>query len=144
MATMEAKGNITRDLELRNSSSGDAMTFGTIGVSCGWGQNKKTLFLRFKAFKKTAEFMAKDCHKGSPVWISGNVDVDQWNDKNTGQQCSEIAVIVNDWHRVDYQRSGQQAQPATAPYRVPSEAVPPQAPPPFPAAPEGADDNIPF
>ena len=79
-------GNLTRDPELRNTSSGQSVVSFSIATNLVWTdqsgqQQKKTEFHNIIAWRKLAEICAKYLHKGSKVYLEGRLQTTDW----TGQ-----------------------------------------------------------
>src|SRR5260221_3328258 len=56
-------------------------------------KRKKTFFVNITLFGRTAEVAAKYCHKGDPLFVSGRLHLDTWDDKQTGQKRSKLKVV---------------------------------------------------
>jgi single-strand DNA-binding protein len=96
MNSVQLIGNMTRDPELRQTPSGVSV------CDCGLAINErfknaagelreKILFVDFTVWGKQAESLAKYMAKGSPVAVSGSLQLDQWeNDK--GEKRQKITV----------------------------------------------------
>lgn len=79
-------GNLTRDPELRNTTSGQSVVSFSVATNLVWTdqsgqQQKKTEFHNIIAWRKLAEICAKYLHKGSKVYIEGRLQTTDW----TGQ-----------------------------------------------------------
>lgn len=101
-------GNLTRDVELRHTSSNTAI--GKFGLAvnrryrtASGEQREDVLFIDCDAFGRTAEVMAQYLAKGRRVLIEGRLKLDQWEDKD-GNRRSAIRVTVESFQFVD---SGQ-------------------------------------
>lgn len=90
-------GNLTRDLETRATPKGTIVGDTAIAVQKGWGEQKKTLFFNLTFWGKSAESAARHLGKGSRIAINGELDVDEWNDKQTGQKRTAVKIHVRDW-----------------------------------------------
>ena len=71
-------GNLTKDLELRYISSGDAVINFTIATNRKWNSKsgeakEETSFVGCTAWGKTAELMSKYLNKGDPIFIEGRI-----------------------------------------------------------------------
>jgi len=79
-------GNLTRDPEMRNTPSGQAVASFSIATNLVWTdqsgqQQKKTEFHNIIAWRKLADICAKYLRKGSKVFIEGRLQTTDW----TGQ-----------------------------------------------------------
>ena len=91
-------GNLTRDPELRYSTSGTAIT--TVGIAFnrrfrqGDEQKEEVCFIDVVAFGKTAENFSQYCHKGHPVLIEGRLQQRRWENED-GTKHSKHEVVVD-------------------------------------------------
>ena len=90
-------GNLTRDPEIRYTQSGTAVTKCGIAVDGGYGDKKTTTFVDITLFGKKAEAFEKYHKKGGAVLVEGELRLDTWEDKNSGQKRSKLYVIANSW-----------------------------------------------
>jgi single-strand DNA-binding protein len=92
-------GNLTRDPEMRYTPKGMAIAKLSLAVNRVWtneaGEKKEeATFIDLSAFGKQAETLAQYMKKGSPLMVEGRLKLDQWDDKQTGQKRSKLAVVV--------------------------------------------------
>jgi single-strand DNA-binding protein len=104
-------GNITRDIELRTTPSGQSVARIGLAVNRNWtGQDgekrEEVTFVDCDAWGKTAEIMAKYLSKGRPVFIEGRLKLDQWDDKETGQKRSKMGVVIESFQFIDSRQGG--------------------------------------
>lgn len=74
-------GRITRDIELRYTTTGLACVSMSIAIDNGKDENgnkKKADFPKVYVYGKQAENVAKYCHKGSVVGVSGKLKTREW------------------------------------------------------------------
>jgi single-strand DNA-binding protein len=91
-------GNLTRDPELRHTPKGTAVAELGLAINRAWTdeQNVKreeTTFVDITLWGRTAEIAQQYLHKGSPVFIEGRLQLDTWDDKQTGQKRSRLRVV---------------------------------------------------
>lgn len=86
-------GNITNDLELRQTTSGKNVLGFTVALNEGYGEKKTTEFVDCTAWENTAEIVAKYCHKGSKLLIEGKLRSDSY-EKN-GEKRKKIYVLAD-------------------------------------------------
>jgi single-strand DNA-binding protein len=91
-------GNLTRDVELRHTPKGTAVAELGLAINRVWTdeQNVKreeTTFVDVTLWGRTAEVSHQFLHKGSPVFIEGRLQLDTWDDKQTGQKRSKLRVV---------------------------------------------------
>ena len=90
-------GNLTRDIELRYASNGNAIGNTAIAVtrklSVNGEKREETCFIDVTFFGKMAEVANQYLNKGSKLLVEGRLKFDQWTDNN-GQNRSKHSVIV--------------------------------------------------
>lgn len=91
-------GNITRDIELRYTPKGTAVT--DLGLACnrvriGDDGNKieEVTFVDVTLWGRQAELANQYLAKGRGVFIEGRLHMDTWTDQQTGKQRSRLKVI---------------------------------------------------
>lgn len=99
-------GNLTRDPEVRFTSSGMAVC--NIGLAVNrrikdqqteqW--REEPTFVDVTIFGKRGEAFAKFHTKGKPAFIEGELRYDTWEDKNGGGKRSKLYVVGNTWEFV--------------------------------------------
>ncbi|MEX2580119.1 MAG: single-stranded DNA-binding protein [Verrucomicrobiales bacterium] len=91
-------GNITRDPEVRYTPKGTAVTDISIAVNRTYtlddGERREdTAFVDVTFWGRQAEVIGEYMKKGRPIYAEGRLQLDQWEDKNTGQQRSRLKVV---------------------------------------------------
>ena len=104
-------GNLTRDVEMRTTPSGQSVANFSLAVSRSWkGQDgqtqEQTSFINCVAWGKAGEIIAQYVKKGDALLVSGRLDQRSWDDKESGQKRSTIEVNVEDFNFVDSGTSG--------------------------------------
>ncbi len=92
-------GNLTRDPEVRYTTGGTAVT--DIGLAVGrvWTdrstneRKEETTFVDVTLWGRTAEIAGEYLSKGRPCLIEGRLQLDQWEDRETGQRRSKLKVV---------------------------------------------------
>ena len=93
-------GNLTADPELRNTPSGTPvceLRLAVNRISGGQGQGERreeTTFLDVPCWSRTAEIAAQYLAKGRPVCIEGRLQMDTWDDMQTGPKRRQIRIIA--------------------------------------------------
>lgn len=88
-------GRLTRDPELRFTHSGIAICKFGMAVSEKRGETEKVAFFDITCWRGVAEEAGASLSKGSPVVIVGNLELEQWDDKTTGQKRSKVGVTAH-------------------------------------------------
>lgn len=100
-------GNLTRDPELRFTNGGLAVCKFGLAVNKrvkdgDSGKYKETVtFVDVTIFGKRGEAFEKYHKKGATAFIDGELRLDQWEDKETGQKRSKLFVVANNWEFVN-------------------------------------------
>jgi single-strand DNA-binding protein len=69
-------GNLGRDPEMRYTPSGQAVTSFNVAISDGFGDKKRTIWVRVSAWEKLAETCNTYLKKGSKVLVEGRFQSD--------------------------------------------------------------------
>jgi single-strand DNA-binding protein len=161
-------GHLTRDIEVRYAQSGTTVASTGIATSHKWkdqsGQQKEeVMFIDVTFFGKSGEIANQYLHKGSKVFISGRLKLDQWTGQD-GTKRSKHAVVVQEMKMLDcrqpqgqqHQAQPQQQQPQYQPQQQaqPQQQYQPQQPQQQQAQPQqqyqpqvpdmGGDEPLPF
>lgn len=86
-------GRLTRDVELRTTTSGKNVATFSLAVDRGQDQ---TDFFDVTAWEKTAELVNQYTQKGSKVHVQGSIQQESWEDKASGQKRSKVVVVARD------------------------------------------------
>lgn len=101
-------GRITRDLELRRTQDGTAVTSFTVAVDDDFKSKatgeKKTYFLDVVAWRHAAEFVCQYLGKGRMVVVEGKLTVRDWTDKN-GNKRTTAEIVADNVYFADSKRS---------------------------------------
>ncbi len=157
-------GNLTRDPEVRYTPKGTPVADLRLAVNRTYttenGEKREEVtYVDVTLWAKSAEIVGQYMHKGSPIFIEGRLQMDQWDDKTTGQKRTKISVVGENFQFLGRREGGGDAasggdeggaaRPAPRPAQRPASAGRQSQP-----APEGfnegpitdgmEDDNIPF
>ncbi len=135
-------GRLTRDPEVRYGNSGSAIARFSLAVDRRFKRDGQPTadFFNCTAFGKTGEFVEKYLKKGTKVLIDGEVQNDNYTNKE-GQQVYGTQIIIN---QIEFAES-KNAQggsdfgggaPMPAPSGDPGEG--------FMQIPDGLDEELPF
>ena len=110
-------GRITRDLELRRTQEGTAVTSFTVAVDDDFKSKatgeKKTYFLDVVAWRQSAEFVCQHLGKGRMVVVEGKLTVRDWTDKD-GNKRRNAEIIADNIYFVDSKRTDATEPQTTA------------------------------
>lgn len=139
-------GNLTRDPEIRYTPKGTAV--GELGIAVnrrvpdgkgGWADD--VTFIDVTCWGTSAENAHKFLTKGRGVFVEGRLQIDTWEDKQTGQKRTKLKVVAE---LVQFLPDGKAG--ATRGASSPSErsSRPPESSPPPSSPPDDDTDDIPF
>ena len=83
-------GNITKDLELRSTTSGKNVCEFSIAINDGYGDNQRTTYVTIVVWGTQAENIVKYCSKGSKVGVSGSLRIDKYQVNNENRYKTYI------------------------------------------------------
>jgi single-strand DNA-binding protein len=144
-------GNLTRDPELRYTPKGMAIAKFGLAINRTWksetGETKEEVtFVDVDSFGKQAELIGQYFRKGKPILMEGRLRLDTWDDKQTNQKRSKLAIVLESFQFIDSNRPGDggamgpsaSSRPSRPPVAAPPEGSPESEPPP------PAEDDVPF
>ncbi len=105
-------GNLTRDPEVRFAPNGTAICKFGLAVNRRYQDaagewKEEPTFVDVTIFGKRGEAFAKFHGKGKPAFVEGELRLDQWDDKQSGQKRSKLYVVGNNWEFVGGQGPGR-------------------------------------
>jgi single-strand DNA-binding protein len=142
-------GNLTRDPEIRYTPKGSAVCDLGLAVNRSYtldsGEKREEVtFVDVVLWARLAEIAGEYLKKGRPVFIEGRLQLDTWDDKQSGQKRSKLRVIGETMQLLGSRPTGGAAE-AGDEDRQPRSGGKATAPPPKAAAPAAPDDDeIPF
>src|SRR6185503_20052779 len=91
-------GNLTRDPEVRYTPKGSAVCDLGLAVNRAYtldnGEKREEVtFVDVVLWARLAEIAGEYLKKGRPVFIEGRLQLDTWDDKQSGQKRSKLRVI---------------------------------------------------
>ena len=91
-------GNLTRDPEVRYTPKGSAVCDLGIAVNRVYttdsGERREEVtFVDVVLWARLAEIAGEYLKKGRPVFIEGRLQMDSWDDKQTGQKRTKLRVV---------------------------------------------------
>ena len=163
---VQLMGNITRDPEVRYTPKGTAVTDIGLAINRNFStddgeRREETTFVDITFWGRQAEVIGEYMKKGRPLYVEGRLQLDQWEDKSTGQQRSRLKVIGDNFQFLGSRDDGGQrgggnggqgygGQQGGGDYRQqPQQEAPVQQQAPAqqnydPIPPSDDDDDIPF
>jgi single-strand DNA-binding protein len=144
-------GNLTRDPEVRYTPKGSAVCDLGLAVNRTYtlesGEKREEVtFVDVVLWARLAEIAGEYLKKGRPVFIEGRLQMDSWDDKQTGQKRTKLRVIGETMQLLGSRPTSAAAAPTESggEDRQARSGAKPAAPPKSaaPAAPD--EDEIPF
>ena len=91
-------GNLTRDPELRFTPKGTAVADIGMAINRVWNNDagqkqEETTFVDVTLWGRQAELAEKYLSKGRGAYIEGRLQLDTWDDKETGKKRSKLKVV---------------------------------------------------
>jgi single-strand DNA-binding protein len=119
-------GNLTRDPEVRTFSTGGKVAKFGFAVN-NRKKNSQTgqwedvpMFIDCEAYNrgdysKQADLVEQYLSKGRQVYLEGHLQLDQWDDKTTGQKRSKHKIVVDHIQFLGSREGAQQAPRSSTP-----------------------------
>lgn len=133
-------GNITRDIEVKYTPNGSAVT--TLGLAVNEKYKTKngdwkeeTTFIDVDVWGNSAEIISQYLTKGDPILIEGKLKQESWEDKQSGQKRSKLKVTC-----VTFQMLGKQTTEQNNSVRSTGQSKPKQET----KTDNWADEEVPF
>jgi len=135
-------GNLTRDPEVRYTPKGSAVCDLGIAVNRVYttdsGERREEVtYVDVVLWARLAEIAGEYLKKGRPVFIEGRLQMDTWDDKQTGQKRTRLRVVGESMQLLGGRPVGAAAPEGSGENRQTSA-------PPKPSSPAPDEDEIPF
>ena len=88
-------GNCGRDMEVRHTPTGKVVGSFSVPMKQGWGQNEKVNWVECSVWGERATNLAAYITKGTSVTVQGELGVDTWEDKATGDLKMKLTCNVS-------------------------------------------------
>ena len=88
-------GNLGGDAETRFTKAGNPVVSFSVAMASGWGENKKTTWVRCVMFGKRGESVAPFLLKGQRVGITGESYLEEWQAKDGTAKASFSCKVDN-------------------------------------------------
>ena len=135
--SVQLAGNVTRDVQCRQLGPDNQVANFGLAINRRYKDKagdlkEEVTFLDIECWSKLAEIVSQYVSKGSPVYISGRLKLDQWEDKD-GQKRSKIKVVADSVQFLGKPKEETQAiaKPAAGGSRAPASAGMGDSEPPF-------------
>ncbi len=146
-------GNLTRDPELRYTPKGTAVADIALAINRVWNneQNQRqeeTTFVDITLWGRQAELAQQYLTKGRGAYVEGRLQMDTWDDKQTGQKRSKLKVVAESLQFLPDGKGGSGGQipqgGGQQTSRPPQQGGRPQGASAAPPEEYGDEDDIPF
>lgn len=150
-------GNLTRDPEIKYTPKGTAIADIGLAVNRNYttesGEKREEVtFIDVTLWGRTAEIVGEYCKKGRPLFVEGRLQLDTWDDKQTGQKRSKLKVVGDNIQLLGGREGGGGGgdfEPRSEGQGRPQQSRPAGRPAPAPKPPadpdlDAAEDDIPF
>lgn len=140
-------GNLTRDPEVKYTTGGTAVTEIGLAINRNWfdkntnERKEDTTFVDITLWGRQAEVAGEYLSKGRSVLIEGRLQLDTWEDRETGKKRSKLKVVGENMQMLGGRGEGGGrpggggASRGSAP--DPAEAF-------YEDSPDGSGDDVPF
>ena len=85
-------GRLGKDAEVSATTGGTSVVNFSVAVDTGWGENKKTMWVRCKFFGDRAKKVAEYIKKGDRIGVEGSCELETWD--RDGKAGSAICCNV--------------------------------------------------
>jgi single-strand DNA-binding protein len=140
-------GVLGKDPESRSTPSGVKIVSFSVAVEKWAKDGAKTHWFNVKIIGEKADWAEQNLRKGKSVTVSGDLQIDSWDDKQTGVKRTSPVIIA---FKVDFADSGSRSDGEKPARQSAAPAVRQQTAPPArsttndSADPFISDDDIPF
>ena len=91
-------GNLTRDPEVRYTPKGTAVSDISLAINRNFStddgtKREETTFVEITFWGRQAEVIGEYMKKGRPLYVEGRLQLDQWEDKTSGQNRSRLKIV---------------------------------------------------
>ena len=154
-------GNLTRDPEIKYTPKGSAVADIGLAINRNYSlengeKREETTFVDVVLWSRLAELAGQYLKKGRSVYIEGRLQLDSWDDKQTGQKRTKMRVVGEVMQFLGGPREGgegggggeEESRGSSRPPSRPQSSSRPPAPKKPPVDPDlepsSEEDDIPF
>ena len=104
-------GRLTSDVELKQTPAGVTVCSFGLAVNRSYSKDgqQQTDFFNVTAWRQTAEFISKYFHKGSPILVSGKIQLRSWTDANNVTHKA-VDIVAEEAQFVDSKNDSSEAK----------------------------------
>ena len=89
-------GRLTKDAEFKTLASGKSLLVANVAVNTGYGDFKKTLFVKVQLWGERGKHIAEYLTKGALIGCTGEETLNTWTSKQNGNQYTDLQIDTND------------------------------------------------
>ena len=115
MNKVELMGRLTKDVEMLKSKSGTEVAKITLAVPRKLSKENEVDFIDAVAFGKMAENLAKYVEKGNRLIVVGQINLNNYQDKE-GKTRTSTTIVIEDFYFVDFKAKKDDAEQTTLEY----------------------------
>ena len=86
-------GRLTKDAEVRTLESGKTLLVANVAINTGYGNNKKTTYIKMQQWGASGANIASYLTKGNLIGASGQLSLNKWVGKD-GVERQDLVVDV--------------------------------------------------
>lgn len=119
---VQIMGNVTRDIEVRQTPNGTAVA--DIGLAINRKSKEgqeETTFVDVTLWGRVAEVVGQYSGKGQPLFVEGRLQMDTWEDKESGAKRSKLKVVGENIQLLGSKNEGQVREPIVNTPEAPSD-----------------------
>jgi single-strand DNA-binding protein len=102
-------GNLAADPEVKTVKEDMQVATFTVCCDSGYGDKKKTEFVKCVAWGKLAELLGKYYHKGNKCLVQGSMQTRQWADKD-GNKRYTTEIVANQVQNLSPKSDGAKSE----------------------------------
>src|SRR2546428_9292414 len=142
-------GNLTRDPEVRYTPKGSAVCDLGVAVNRQYtldsGEKREEVtYVDVVLWSRLAEIAGEYLKKGRPVFIEGRLQMDTWDDKQTGQKRSKLKIVAEELRLIGSRPDSEGGSRPSGGASSRPASVPPKKEPADPDLQPAEEDDIPF
>ena len=107
-------------------------------------KREEVTFVDVTLWGRVAEIVGEYCKKGRPLFVEGRLQLDSWDDKQTGQKRSRLGVVLESFSFIDSKPGDQGGAPAPARASRPAQPAAPESSGSDVEVPAPSEDDVPF
>ena len=88
-------GHITKDAEYKTLATGKGLLTVSIANNTGYGDYKKTLFIKVQQWGERGQNLVQYLKKGTLIGCTGTLSTNEWDSKNDGTHHTDLQLDVS-------------------------------------------------